>query len=152
MQANTSCAVVRNQQAGAHNIIKLKSAASPSHSSASRPAFTRVGELIVDVGPAEGGALALFVVKVEALEGIAARCQALVARDHVLRASLLRTDVALSAPLSAAASPAQDDAVLMVEANDADTAFDAANVMAAQLQARQNGGVFVFALMSRFGA
>ena len=112
----------------------------------------RVGELIVDVGPAEGGALALFVVKVEALEGIAARCQALVARDHVLRASLLRTDVALSAPLSAAASPAQDDAVLMVEANDADTAFDAANVMAAQLQARQNGGVFVFALMSRFGA
>ena len=43
MQANTSCAVVRNQQAGAHNIIKLKSAASPSHSSASRPAFTLPG-------------------------------------------------------------------------------------------------------------
>ncbi len=112
----------------------------------------RVGELIVDVGAAEGGALALFVVNVDALDGIAARCQALVARDHVLRASLLRTDVALSVPLSATAPPTQADAVAMVEANDADTAFDAANALAAQVQTRQNGGVFVFALMSRFGA
>ncbi len=112
----------------------------------------RVGELSVDIGAAEGGALALFVVNAAGFEGIGTQVASVVARDRVLRVSLLRTDVALSSPLSAAAPPAQADAVVMVEANDADTAFDAANALAAQRPAGQSGSVFVFQMMSRFGA
>lgn len=112
----------------------------------------RVGELIVDVGAAEGGALALFVVNDAALDGTAPQFQALMARDHVQRASLLRTDVALSTPLASSASQARPDGVVMVEANDADTAFDTANALAALWPAGQSGSVFVFRMMSRFGA
>lgn len=111
----------------------------------------RVGELVVDVGPAEGGALALFAIRNATPERIAPLFQSVIARDHVMRASLLRTDVALSAPLSATAPAAQADVVVMVEAGDADAAFDAANVLAAQLPTEQGGGVFVFQVMSRFG-
>ncbi len=112
----------------------------------------RVGELIVDVGSPEGGALALFVVSDAALDRTAPKFQALIARDHVLRASVLSTDVALSTPLASSASPARQDGVVMVEANDADTAFDAANALAASWPAGQSGSVFVFRMMSRFGA
>ncbi len=112
----------------------------------------RVGELMVDVGAAEGGALALFVVNDAALDQTAPQLEAVVARDHVLRASLLRTDVALSTPLASSAPPARADGVVMVEANDADTAFDAANALAALWPAGQSGSVFVFRMMSRFGA
>lgn len=112
----------------------------------------RVGELTVDVGAAEGGALALFVVSGAALDETAPQFDALITRDHVLRASLLRTDVALSTPLAPGASQARSDGVVMVEANDADTAFDAANTLAAAWPAGQSGSVFVFRMMSRFGA
>ena len=53
MQANTSCAIVRNQQA---SITKLKSAASPSHSSASRPAFTRAAQGVIGCAKTYGAA------------------------------------------------------------------------------------------------
>lgn len=112
----------------------------------------RVGELIVDVGAAEGGALALFVVNDGALDRTAPQFKALIARDHVLRASLLRTDATLSTPLASSASQARPDGVVMVEANDADTAFDAANALASLWLAGQSGSVFVFRMMSRFGA
>jgi hypothetical protein len=112
----------------------------------------RVGELTLDVGAAEGGALALFIVNDAAHDGTAPQFQALVARDHVLRASLLRTDVTLSTPLAPGASQAREDGVVMVETNDADTAFDAANALAAFWPAGQCGSVFVFRMMSRFGA
>ena len=47
MQANHSRPIVRHQQAIARNIAKLKSAASPSHRSDSRPAFTAGERLAV---------------------------------------------------------------------------------------------------------
>lgn len=114
----------------------------------------RVGELIVDVGQGEGGALALFVITNASPQPIqiGPHFQAVVERDQVVRASLLRTDVELSSPLSANAPAAQADMVAMVEATDAETAFDAANVLARQLPVEQTGGVYVFQVMLRLGA
>ncbi|MFN0001006.1 MAG: hypothetical protein ACKVP1_19140 [Burkholderiaceae bacterium] len=113
----------------------------------------RVGELTVEVGRVEGGALALFVIKDDSpmLDHIKAGLQAVVARDHIVRASLLCTDVALSAPLSATAAPAQADRVAMIEATDAASAFDAASSLASQLPAEQVDSVFVFQMMMRLG-
>ena len=78
--------------------------------------------------------------------------QSLVERDHVLHASLLQTDLALSTPLSASAPPAQADNVAMIEAADASSAFDAASLLAGQIAADQTSKVFVFQMMSRLGA
>ena len=112
----------------------------------------RVGELIVDVGDAEGGALALFVVRAGGWQPgtIASQLTAAAERDHVVRASLLRTDVGLSTPLSAGAPPAAADAVAMVEASSADAAFEAAKSLASQMSDQASGDVVVFQLMSRF--
>jgi hypothetical protein len=114
----------------------------------------RVGELLVDVGQGEGGALALFVIKGAKLQPIQAgsHFQTVVERDHVVRASLLRTDVDLSAPLLSAAPAAQADMVAMVEATDADAAFDSARVLAHHLESEQPGDVYVFQVMVRLGA
>ena len=114
----------------------------------------RVGDLIVDVGQGEGGALALFVVNSDSLQPtqIGQYFKALVERDHVVRASLLRTDVELSAPLSATAPAPRADMVAMVEATDADTAFAAAGLLARQLNVEQTGSVYVFQVMLRLGA
>ena len=114
----------------------------------------RVGDLIVDVGQAEGGALALFVVKKGSLQPtqIGRHFQGVVERDRVVRASLLRTDVELSAPLSATAPAAQADMVAMVEATDADTAIEPAGLLARQLKVEQTGSVYVFQVMLRLGA
>ena len=114
----------------------------------------RVGDLIVDVGLGEGGALALFVVNSDSLQPtqIGQYFKALVERDHVVRASLLRTDVELSAPLSATAPAPRADMVAMVEATDADTAFAAAGLLARQLNVEQTGSVYVFQVMLRLGA
>jgi hypothetical protein len=114
----------------------------------------RVGELLVDVGQGEGGALALFVIKSAKLQPIQAgsHFQTVVERDHVVRASLLRTDVDLSAPLLSAAPAAQADMVAMVEATDADAAFDSARILARHLANEQPGDVYVFQVMVRLGA
>ena len=113
----------------------------------------RVGDLIVDVGQGEGGALALFVVNTVSLQPIqiGRHFQAVVERDHVVRASLLRTSVELSAPLSPGAPAAQADMVAMVEATDADTAFNAAGLLTRDLKVEQTGSVYVFQVMSRMG-
>lgn len=113
----------------------------------------RVGELIVDIGQAEGGALALFVIRAGGWQPgtIATDFKSVADRDHVVRASLLRTDVVLSTPLSAGAPPPAADAVAMVEASSADAAFEAANALAGQMAAEACGDVVVFQLMSRFG-
>ena len=97
--------------------------------------------------------MALFVIKDDSpmLDHIKAGLQAVVARDHIVRASLLCTDVALSAPLSATAAPAQADRVAMIEATVAASAFDAASSLASQLPAEQVGSVFVFQMMMRLG-
>ncbi len=107
----------------------------------------RVGELTVDEGMGEGGALALFVFADPDRSGarLAQNFRDTVERDHVIRATLLETDVDLSAPLSAGAAPARADRVAMVEATDGDAAFDAADNLARQLAVDvQDGGVHVF--------
>lgn len=88
----------------------------------------RVGRLTVEAGAGEGGALALFVVPPAKLaerdtrSQLAAALQSLVGRDHVIRASLLETDAALSTPVTADAQPAPADALVMVEATRAKVA------------------------------
>lgn len=88
----------------------------------------RVGRLSVEVGAGEGGALALFVVPADKLaqSGLKAQLQqmlaALAGQDHVIRATLLETDSALSAPVTADAVAAPADAVVMVEATRAQIA------------------------------
>ena len=106
----------------------------------------RVGELTLDTGRGEGAALALFVIADVNLAppDITPRFEALVGRDHVVRASLLRTDVALSAPLSATDGPAQADRLVMVEATRHEAAFDAATALARQLPGNHADGVHVF--------
>lgn len=111
----------------------------------------RVGELIVDVGRGEGGALALFVSADGGVQPpqVEPYFHAMVERDHVVRASLLRTDVALSAPLSAGAASARADMVAMVEATHATAAFEAASALASRLPVAQTGGVYVFQALWR---
>ena len=106
----------------------------------------RVGELTLDTGQGEGGALALFVIADVNLvpPDFTPRFEALVARDHVVRASLLRTDVTLSAPLSATDGPVEADRVVMVEATDHEAAFDAATTLARQLCGNDADDVHVF--------
>ena len=114
----------------------------------------RVGDVIVDVGQGEGGASALFVIADVGLqrEQLEPYFHAMVERDHVVRASLLRTDVELSAPLAATAAPAQADMVAMVESTHPDAAFDAASAMARQLHVAESAGVYVFQALWRLGA
>jgi hypothetical protein len=111
----------------------------------------RVGELTVDEGKGEGGALALFVFADDRSRArLAPHFRNTVERDHVIRASLLETDVDLSAPLSAAAARAGADRVAMVEATDGDAAFHAADNLARELAVDlQDGGVHVFRLLWR---
>lgn len=107
----------------------------------------RVGELTVDEGEGEGGALALFVfIEPNLSEArLAPSFRDAVERDHVIRASLLETDVDLSAPLSADSPPARADRVAMVEATDGEAACDAARNLARQLAVDvQDGGIHVF--------
>ena len=104
----------------------------------------RVGELTLDTGQGEGGALALFVIAEQSplTAEITPHFEALVERDHVIRASLLHTDAALSAPLSVTAGPAMDDRVVMVEATRLEAAFDAATDLARQLRGADSVHLF----------
>jgi len=114
----------------------------------------RVGELTVDEGQGEGAAMALFVFADPDLPTaqLAPSLRDTVERDHVVRASLLETDVDLSAPLSAGAAPARPDRVAMVEATDADTAFEAAGNLARQWSLDlQGGGIHLFRSLWRLG-
>lgn len=113
----------------------------------------RVGEVIVDVGQGEGGALAMFVMANTGLLpcGVTRPAQALLERADVVRVSMLRTDVGLSSPLSSAAPAAEADLVVMVEATDAKAAFDAANVLARRMAADHASVVHTFRSMYRLG-
>ncbi len=114
----------------------------------------RVGELAVDEGNGEGAALALFVFSDpdRSASRLVPNFRDIVERDHVIRASLLETAVDLSTPLSAGAAPARADRVAMVEATDADAAFDAAEHLARRLAVDvQEGLVHVFRSLWRLG-
>ena len=113
----------------------------------------RVGQLTIEVGDGEGGALALFVVpagplEVESVRGL---LNDAAAHDHVIRVSLLQTDVALSTPLTADAVPAPADALVMVESTRPDVASAEAGALADRLHVPRSG-VFVFQSLWRLGA
>ena len=113
----------------------------------------RVGELVVDAGQGEGGALALFLCAGQGVElsQIDSMMQELVGRDRVIRGSLLRTDQALSLPLLPGAAPATGDMVAMVEATDPSAAFDAATAVASELASGQAASVYLFRALWRLG-
>jgi hypothetical protein len=115
----------------------------------------RVGALTIDAGEGEGGVLALFVIADARMPTaqLEPHFRDTVAQAHVVRASLLDTDVALSSPLSAEAPPARADRVAMVEATDVDAAFDAARSLARRLTVDDgDGGIHVFRTLWRLGA
>jgi hypothetical protein len=99
----------------------------------------RVGSLSLEIGEGEGGALALFVVPQARLEAADVKAQieralnAMVQQDHVIRATLLETDAALSTPVTADAVPAPSDALVLVEATSVDAAQRCTQELAASL-------------------
>jgi hypothetical protein len=113
----------------------------------------RVGQLTLELGDGEGGALALFVVPAGALQfkPLRDRLTAALDADHVVRAALLQTDAALSTPLTAAATPAAADAVVSIEATDADSAREQAEAVANDLGLAA-AECFVFQTLWRLGA
>lgn len=99
----------------------------------------RVGRLRLEAGDGEGGALALFVVPEVKLRepGVQAQLEkmlpALMQEDHVIRTALLETDAGLSTPVTADATPAPSDAVVMVEATRANVARHHAQALSTTL-------------------
>lgn len=113
----------------------------------------RVGSLVIEEGDGEGGTLGVFVLP-EPPQDTASLRQRLAdaARaDHVIRVSLLQTDVRLSTPLTADAVPAPADALVMVEATRADAALAQSHALADALQVPRDG-VYVFQMLWRLGA
>jgi hypothetical protein len=99
----------------------------------------RVGSLNLEIGKGEGAALALFVVPQARLEAADVKAQieralnAMTQQDHMIRATLLETDAALSTPVTADAVPAPSDALVLVEATSVDAAQRHAQHLAASL-------------------
>lgn len=89
----------------------------------------RVGQLSVETGAGEGGAMGLFVVPAEQLaqagaaERITELLNAVVQQNGVISAALLQTDASLSTPVTADAVPAPADGLIMVEATHKDAAL-----------------------------
>lgn len=112
----------------------------------------RVGELPLDAGAGEGGALAAFVVAAaEPPAALVAAVAAGLARDGVLRVTLQQTDVGLSTPLAPGATPARADLLATVEATTPQAAADAAKALAAGLPDGIAGCVHVFGLLWSLG-
>ena len=113
----------------------------------------RVGRLSIEAGAGEGCALALFVVPPGrmTLAALRAGMTACVAVDHVVRAALLQTDVALSTPLTAAAEPAPADGLVMIEATVVEVAQAQAQALALALDLPA-AETFVFQSLWRLGA
>lgn len=117
----------------------------------------RVGELAVEAGEGEGGALAAFVVPAATrADGAAlARLQQGLAEvtkeESVIAAALLRTDAKLSTPVTADAVPAPADALVMVEASHADAARRHAQALATVV-AVPGTEVYTFQLLWRLAS
>lgn len=114
----------------------------------------RVGELELELGEpgGEGGALAAFVIpeggaKMPALrESLAG----VVREDHIVRASVLRTDAPLSSPVTPGTPPVPADMMLTIEATRAEAALARARSLAASLGLEPDG-VYAFGLLWRLG-
>jgi len=113
----------------------------------------RVGELVVELGDGEGGALALFVLPqgATALETLRARLAQVRDQDHVIRASVLRTDAGLSAPVTPNTPAVAPDMMVTIEATRAEAAIEHALALARELTLAP-GEVHAFRALWRLGA
>lgn len=113
----------------------------------------RVGELAVELGEGEGGALALFVVPEGriAIDALRAELAPVLERDHVICASVLRTDPQLSAPVTPNTPAVPADLMVTIEATRSEVAFDQALALAKALNVAP-GGVHAFQMLWRLGA
>lgn len=117
----------------------------------------RVGALRLEAGEGEGGVLALFVVPAAqaADASVLARLEQAVAaatqQDLIVRGTLLRTDVQLSTPIGAGATPAPGDAVVMLEGSRLDAVRRQAQALAAGIGVPA-GDVHPFQLLWRLGS
>jgi len=113
----------------------------------------RVGELVVELGDGEGGALALFVLPegAAALETLRTRLAQVREQDHVIRASVLRTDAGLSAPVTPNTPAVPPDMMVTIEATRAEAAVEHALALARELNLAA-GDVHAFRTLWRLGA
>ncbi|WP_332826489.1 hypothetical protein [Ramlibacter sp.] len=116
----------------------------------------RVGELTLETGEGEGGALALFVVpqaklaEPGALPLLTKRAAATTQENFMVRASVLQTDAPLSTPVTADAVPAPADALVMLEASRPEAARTQARLLAETLGVPA-ADVYTFQLLWRLG-
>jgi hypothetical protein len=117
----------------------------------------RVGELTLEAGEGEGGALAAFVVpeatlaEAGVLPLLNERVSGATQQDGIVRATVLRTDARLSTPVTADAAPAPADALVMIEATRADAARSQALQLAQSLRV-QDSDVYTFQLLWRLAS
>ena len=95
----------------------------------------RVGELAIELGGGEGAAMALLVVPPGqwSLPQLRESLAVVSDQDGIVRASVLCTEVGLSSPLTADAPPVPADALVMVEATDAEPAVEQTRSIAREL-------------------
>jgi hypothetical protein len=112
----------------------------------------RVGELVVELGDGEGGALALFVVPQAqpAPQALAEALARVVEQDKVVRAAVLQTDVQLSTPIGGGSKPVPADRLVTVEATDLEAATDRARALVDELRL-QDTPVYGFQMLWRHG-
>ncbi len=114
----------------------------------------RVGQLTMEAGQGEGGALAVFVVPQEKLAEpgllplLMKRAVGMTQEDFIVRATVLQTDARLSTPVTADAVPAPSDALVMIEASRTDAARAQA-VLLAQSVGVSDDNVYTFQLLWR---
>jgi hypothetical protein len=112
----------------------------------------RVGELEIELGDGEGGALALFVAPAGSTkpDGLRSGLQNAVEQDGIVRAAVLRTDAHLSTPVGAGSKPVPADLLVTVEATEPEAAVAQAGRLVEELGL---GGVQVhgFRLLWRIG-
>jgi hypothetical protein len=117
----------------------------------------RVGELTLEAGEGEGGALAAFVVPAAKLAEagvlplLMKRVSGATEEDAIVRATVLQTDARLSTPVTADAAPAPADALVMIEATRADAARSQALRLAQSLRV-QDSDVYTFQLLWRLAS
>jgi hypothetical protein len=112
----------------------------------------RVGELVVERGDGEGGALALFTVAPgTGVAPIDALLTGISGHDDVIRVSVLRTDAGLSAPVTPDKPAVPADLLVSVESGSPDTALAEARRLAGQLGCDPHT-VFAFRMLWRIPA
>jgi hypothetical protein len=113
----------------------------------------RVGELEIELGDGEGGALALFVAPPGATKpgNLRSALQNAAEQDDVVRAAVLRTDAQLSTPVGAGSKPVPADLLVSVEATEPQAATAQARSVAEAL-GLGNVQVQGFRLLWRIGA